>query len=393
MEVFGITGTNGKTTVSYMLDEILRSCGDKCALIGTVTHRIGNKIYEAVNTTPGKAEFQKYIEEARKQGIETIITEVSSHALVQGRIDEVPVTAAAFTNLTHDHMDYHGSMEEYFRAKSKLFDFNTLTASIINIDDSYGRRLYDELKQRESSKQKVLSVSLKEHDADYFANIESEQFTGTVFTLAACGERVQIQLRQPGRYNVCNAVTAIALAQQRHSGIKASECAEYISKFKGAPGRFEIIEKNGITAICDYAHTPDALLNLLKTVNELRDKDIRTKNGKIIAMFGCGGDRDKAKRPEMGKIAAKWADYTFITSDNPRSENPEEIINQIASGFENISNSFEKEVSRRKAIKTAVNLAEPGDIIVAAGKGHETYQIIGTEKIHFDDREVLREYL
>lgn len=391
MEVFGITGTNGKTTTSYMLDEILRRCGRRCALIGTVTHRIGEKTYEAVNTTPGRAEFREYIEEAKRQGVDTIITEVSSHSLVQGRLDEVPVSFAAFTNLTHDHMDYHGNMEEYFRAKRKLFDFNTLTSSIINIDDEYGRRIYNELKAED--KHEVMSVSLRDDSADYFAEIVNEEFSGTEFILRTCGEKFRFRIAQPGRYNVYNTVTATALAEQAAAGPDITECAEHISHFKGAPGRFEIIEGSGVICVCDYAHTPDALRNLLVTVRQLRSKDTRTADGKIIVCFGCGGDRDRRKRPEMGRIAAELSDYTVITSDNPRSEKPDEIMKEIEGGFEGISKAFEKEISRREAIKKALALAGAGDIVVVAGKGHETYQITGTEKIHFDDREILREYL
>ncbi len=395
MEVFGITGTNGKTTTAYMLDEILHSCGESCALIGTITHRIGDKEYEAINTTPGRASFKKYFNEAEKQGIDTVIAEVSSHALAQGRVDEVPITYAAFTNLTQDHMDYHGNMEEYFLSKKKLFDFNTLKASIINIDDGYGRRLYSELKKRGRA---VFSVSLTDTDADYFAEATGERFSGTSFVLTERSEngymeKADISIMPPGKYNIYNAVTAIALARQQRKAVSLGRCAEYIAHFKGAPGRFEITEKDGIIAVCDYAHTPDALFNLLKTVSELRDKDERTKAGRIITVFGCGGDRDADKRPKMGKIAGEWSDYIFITSDNPRNEEPSDIINQIAAGLEAAGDRFEKEASRREAIRKAVRIAKAGDIIVVAGKGHETYQIIGNEKVHFDDREILREYL
>ncbi len=349
-EIFGITGTNGKTTTAYMVSDILKKAGKECALIGTVTHRIGNKTYEAINTTPGRETLGEYMREAQRQGIDIMVMEVSSHALAQGRTADTPVKYAAFMNLTRDHLDYHKSMEDYYLTKKKLFDFKTLDSAIINIDDAYGKRLFGELKE-EKKNLRIFTVSIY-GEADFAARIKREGFFGSEFDVT-------------------------------------------IGEFEGAPGRFEVItnEKKHIAAICDYAHTPDALENLLTTVREVRDTDDNMKHGRIITVFGCGGDRDRGKRPVMGRIAGELSDYTIITSDNPRSEDPLDIIAEIEEGVYAAGAEYSVTEDRRSALSRAVMLARPGDIIVAAGKGHETYQIIAGQKKHFDDREILRELL
>lgn len=393
MEVFGITGTNGKTTTAYMLDEILCKCGFECAVIGTVEHRIGEKVYEAKNTTPGKELFRKYIREAELNGIGIIITEISSHALMQGRTDELPVKYAAFTNLTRDHMDYHKSMEDYYLAKRKLFDFKSLTSAIINIDNEYGFRLYGELRDNRHGPL-TFSISLTDRTADYFADVKTGDFSGTKFSLSYKGqEKGHIKVFNPGTYNVYNALTAIGLAAQKTGLENACRAASELPGLEGAPGRFEIIDEGKEIYVCDYAHTPDALQNLLAAVREIKSNDKRTGSGRIITVFGCGGDRDKGKRAIMGEIAGRLSDYVIITSDNPRNESPEDIISQIEEGILSTGCEYKAETDRRKAIEAASLMAKAGDIVVVAGKGHETCQVCGESIKHFDDREVIREYL
>ena len=406
--IFGITGTNGKTTTAYMTSAILEKAGKKCALIGTVVHKIGDKTYEAVNTTPGRETLRQYMQEACAQGIDTMVMEVSSHALAQGRADEMPIRYAAFMNLTRDHLDYHKSMEEYYLTKKKLFDFKTLDAAIINIDDSYGKRLARELKE-ERDDIGIFTVSIggapegdEDAEADFTARIKKEDFSGSEFDVkigrrvfGAAASTEEFSLMRPGRHHIYDALSALALTAA-YGGAEYKEAAkEALAEFAGAPGRFEIItgKNNDRAAICDYAHTPDALENLLTTVREIRDKDERMKRGRIITVFGCGGDRDKGKRPEMGRISGRLSDYTIITSDNPRSEDPLDIINEIEEGLYGSGAEYSVCTDRRSALARAVMISRPGDIIVAAGKGHETYQIIAGQKKHFDDREILRELL
>ncbi len=400
-DIFGITGTNGKTTTAYMLAEILRTAARECALIGTVTHRIGNKVYEAINTTPGREVLANYLQEAQAQGIDAVVMEVSSHALVQGRVSEVPIQYAAFMNLTQDHLDYHKSMEEYYLAKKKLFDFKSLTSAIINIDDSYGRRLSEEL-LKEHPQLRQITISIGDETADLKGTILKEGFSGSEFMLAfsetvfsECAQARKFSLPRPGRHHIYDAMAALALAFSCGGFDMIDAAEDALAEFAGAPGRFEIITnpKKDIVAICDYAHTPDALVNLLRTVREIKENDAAAKRGRIITVFGCGGDRDKTKRPLMGHIAGLMSDYTIITSDNPRSEDPLDIIGEIEEGLYDTAASYSVTADRRSAIMRAVMLARPGDIVVVAGKGHETYQIVGNCKKHFDDREILRELL
>ena len=398
--IFGITGTNGKTTTAYMTADILKRSGKECALIGTVTHKIGNKTYEAINTTPGKETLREYIKEAETQNIDTMVMEVSSHALSQGRADDVPIKYAAFMNLTRDHLDYHKSMEEYYLTKKKLFDFKTLDAAIINIDDVYGRRLFSELKE-ERKDIRFFTISIG-GDADFTEFIKKEGFWGSEFdvrirTKASDEDEIteKFSLMRPGRHHIYDALAALALTFAYGGRDEIGIAREALAEFAGAPGRFEIItnENSSIAAICDYAHTPDALENLLMTVKEVRDTDENMRHGRIITVFGCGGDRDRGKRPVMGKIAGQLSDYTIITSDNPRSEDPLDIIAEIEEGIYGTHGEYTVITDRRSALAKAAALARPGDIIVAAGKGHETYQIIAGQKKHFDDREILRELL
>ncbi len=384
-----------------MLDRILQKSGGRPALIGTVTHRIGSKVYEAVNTTPGKEVLAVYLREAERQNLDSVIMEVSSHALVQGRADDVPIRYAAFLNLTQDHLDYHRTMEEYYAAKKKLFDFKTLFTAIINIDDEYGKRLAEELTAEKSFRILTFTLDEEKKDATFQARVLSAGFEGSRFELSypkPSEGRLGVQeffLPRPGRHHIVDAVCASALAFASGGSRMIETASEALSDFPGAPGRFEVLrsEAKNLTAICDYAHTPDALENLLRTVREIRESSTSNKRGRIITVFGCGGDRDKGKRPLMGRIAGVMSDYTIITSDNPRNEDPLDIIGEIEEGIYETAAGYSVTADRRSAITRAVMLARPGDIIVVAGKGHETYQIVGNRKKHFDDREVLKELL
>ena len=387
--VFGITGTNGKTTTSYMLRNILEQGGKSCSLVGTIGHHIGDKDYEAINTTPGAELLSDYFKQMEAAQTECCVMEVSSHALAQGRVDNIPIAHAAFMNLTQDHLDYHKSMEEYYQTKKKLFQLNQ-GASLINIDDAYGRRLYKELLE-EKAGSKVRSYSLQEIDADYRGEIVRESLSGFWFRLWELGRKQGIiRINLSGKHSVYDALAAIGLAKE--AGIQVEDIEAGLKNLVGIPGRFEIIKglegssKEGFAAIIDYAHTPDALENLLRTVKEL-------KQGRLICVFGCGGERDKEKRAVMGKVAGTYSDYCIITNDNPRSENPEDIVADIEEGLYNTGGEYHIITNRRLAIRWAVSIWQKGDIIVVAGKGHEKYQVIGKEKRNFDDRAIIREFI
>lgn len=390
IEVFGITGTNGKTTVSYMLKSILEEAGRECGLVGTITHIIGKKHYDALNTTPSKEVLKKYFNELEQQNIDTCIMEVSSHGLDQGRIDDVEIHYSGFTNLTQDHLDYHITMENYFNAKSKLF-YKTKKGMCINIDDVYGKRLYDKIKAEQNlgnvdSKIKLQSFSFKEESADFFGKIIHNSIKGIILEPFESGESWgQIEIDLPGKTTAYNGL--LALAMSRQAGID-KECAiKGLKKLKGVPGRFQIVEnQKNIDVVIDFAHTPDALENLLKVAGEL-------KEGRLICVFGCGGNRDKEKRSIMGRIAGEYCDYCIITSDNPRFEEPSAITEEIETGMVKTNCKYIVEVDRREAIAKAINMYEKGDLIVIAGKGHEKYQLVNGNKLPFDDGMVVKEII
>lgn len=376
--LFGVTGTNGKTTVAYMLKSVIESNGSSCGIIGTIGYRYGNKAYEAVNTTPESCELHKMFADMKEDGIENCVMEVSSHALALGRVDDLKFQYAIFTNLTPDHMDFHINTEDYFKAKKKLF-YLSQKANIINLDDNYGRKLYDELKVKEIE---TLGFSLKDKKADFYGEIIKTTERGSEVRVYEKSEELGIfKLNIPGIFTIYNGMAALACS--RVAGISLQNIQMGMDSLKGVPGRFELVENSkGMIAIVDYAHTPDALEKVLKTASDFN-------KGRLICVFGCGGDRDKKKRSLMGAVAGKYSDYCIITTDNPRTEKQEDITIDIEKGIYDTGCNYEIINDRYEAIKKAVSIYKKGDIIMVAGKGHESYQIIGNTKTHFDDKEVL----
>ncbi|HMO82510.1 MAG TPA: UDP-N-acetylmuramoyl-L-alanyl-D-glutamate--2,6-diaminopimelate ligase [Pyrinomonadaceae bacterium] len=380
LDLVGITGTNGKTTTTYLCFALAEAAGVKPAMLTTVEYRIGDESEEAVRTTPEASDTNRFLRRAVAAGCGFAAMEASSQAIDLHRCDWLWFRIAIFTNLTRDHLDYHGTMESYFDAKKKLFDGrlgDKPGTAVINIDDEWGARLADELSEKG---QRVLTFS-QELDADLTAeNIEVSLLTGTSFLLKTKkGERA-ITSPLVGRPHVYNMLAASAAALEL--GYDLDSVAVGLSKCVGAPGRFERVPHDGnFAVVVDYAHTDDALLNTLRTARQLTD-------GRLITVFGCGGDRDKTKRAPMGRIAGENSDIAIITSDNPRTENPLTIINEVEVGLKETGTEYLAISDRREAIGRAVSLAEEGDVVIIAGKGHETYQIVGAEKFHFDDREV-----
>ena len=376
LKLVGMTGTNGKTTTTHLIEYFLNKAKISTGLLGTLYTRWQGFEKIASHTTPFAVDLQSQLHEAVKANCEIMVMEVSSHALAQGRVLGCPFDVAIFSNLTQDHLDYHKDMEDYFQAKSLLFSPNYLTGkAIINLDDSYGKRLIQSL-----NKEQVWSYSVNDSSADLYMSdlvYESKGVSGIVHT-----PQGKANFRSPlvGQYNLENLLASIGAIL--HLGVELNIVVNSLPNFTGVPGRMEriqISDDQDISVIVDYAHTPDSLENLLKASRPFI-------SGKMICVFGCGGDRDKTKRPKMGKIAADLADLVVVTSDNPRTENAAQIIKDILAG---IPDSVKPIVQsdRALAIQNAIMIAQPGDGVLIAGKGHEDYQILGTEKIHFDDRE------
>lgn len=390
IEVFGITGTNGKTTVSYMLKSILEESGRQCGLVGTITHRIGNKQYDALNTTPSKELLDKYFHELKEQKIGTCIMEVSSHGLDQGRVDNVEIHYSGFTNLTQDHLDYHITMDNYFQAKSKLF-YKTKRGICINVDDYYGKKLYDKLKSEQKNDKiesniLIQNFSFKDNNADFFGQIIENSIKGISFKVFENFNFLgEIKIDLPGKTSAYNGL--LALSMTRQAGIDKKYVIQGLQNMKGVPGRFQKVENvKDIDIIIDFAHTPDALENLLKVAEELKTK-------KMICVFGCGGNRDKEKRSIMGEIAGKYSEFCIITSDNPRFEEPNEIIKEIEKGIIKTTCKYVMEPDRYQAISKAIDIYDKGDLIIIAGKGHEKYQLINGKKVPFDDEMVVKDII
>ncbi len=377
MKMIGVTGTNGKTTITNVIKHILTKNGHKTGLVGTIQNEIGDEVLHTDNTTPMTYDFMQLLAKMADAGCEYVVMEVSSFGLCQYRIGASYFDVAVFTNLTQDHLDYHKGMEDYYQAKKMLFDI--CDTAIINADDDYGKRLYGEVSC------KKLSFSVKEN-ADYYADGIKIKSTGSSFWFCSGDKSHLIKTRMPGAFNVSNITAAIAACLEE--GLSIDNIIPAIEEYNGVKGRCEVIPTGrDFTVICDYAHTPDAIENILRSVKEYTEND-------LICLFGCGGNRDAAKRPKMAKAAAKYADKLIITSDNPRNEDPEAIIKDILTGIEDSPVNYDVVADRRKAIYHALKIAEKGDIIVLAGKGHEDYQILaGMEHIHFDEREVVAEGL
>ncbi len=376
IKMIGVTGTNGKTTITNVIKHILMSTGHKTGLIGTIRNEIGDEAFETGNTTPMTYEFMELLNRMVNEGCEYVVMEVSSFGLVQNRIGSSWFGIALFTNLTQDHLDYHKNMENYYQAKKKLFDI--CDSAICNIDDDYGRRLFGEISCDK------LTFSTRE-SASFYADGIKIKPTGSSFWFCNEGKSHFVKAKIPGLFNVSNLTAAMAACLK--AGVPLDKIIAAVENYSGVKGRCEVIPTGrDFTVICDYAHTPDAIENVLRSVKEYT-------SGRLICLFGCGGDRDSTKRPLMAQAAAKYADKLIVTSDNPRTEDPEAIIKDILTGLTDTEVPYDVVTDRREAIYHALKIAEKGDIIVLAGKGHEDYQIIGEKKNHFDEREVVAEGL
>lgn len=378
MTMIGITGTNGKTSSTLLLKQVLeKTQGAKVGLIGTMANMIGQEVIPTERTTPESLDLQALFARMRDSGCTHVVMEVSSHAITLERIGGVRFDVAAFTNLTEDHLDFHKTMDAYCEAKAELF--RRCDRAVVNADDSYAGRILSAA----ACPVLTTSVTTKEglHAEDVALHAEGISFT------AVCGEeRAQVSLPIPGKFTVYNALTVLGTARQL--GISLHDCAEALKSAEGVKGRVEVVPTPGTpySVLIDYAHTPDALENVLRTVRDFC-------KGRLIAVFGCGGDRDPMKRPIMGKIGVELSDIAIITSDNPRTEAPMAIIQDILKGVNQESGEYIVMEDRRRAIRYAMDIAEKNDIIVLAGKGHETYQDIDGQKHHLDEREEVAAHL
>ena len=372
LKIIGVTGTNGKTTISNVIKNIFMKNGIKTGLIGTICNEIGDETVHTDNTTPMAFDYMCLLDKMVKAGCKYAVMEVSSFGLVQHRIGPTH-----FANLTQDHLDYHKTMENYYQAKKMMFD--ECDYALINTDDEYGRRIFSEI----SCKKERYGIS---SEADYYADAIKIKSDGTSFWYCYNGKSQLVNMKMTGMFNVSNVTAAISVCLK--AGLPIEDILKAVSEYNGVKGRCEIIPTGrDFTVICDYAHTPDAVENILKSVREYTE-------GRLICLFGCGGNRDAKKRPLMAKAAAKFADRLIITSDNPRDEIPEAIIDDILAGLKDSEIPFDVVVDRTKAIHHSLKIAEKGDIIVLAGKGHEDYQVLpGNEHIHFDEREIVSEGL
>jgi UDP-N-acetylmuramyl-tripeptide synthetase len=385
LKLVGITGTNGKTTTAYLVAAVVESAGVPAALISTVEYRVAGVQEAALHTTPEASDIERLLRRAVAGGCRVAVMESSSQALDLHRCDALRYEVAAFTNLTRDHLDYHGTMEKYFDAKRRLFDGSLgepPRCSVINVDDEYGARLFEEL-SREG--RRVLRYAL-DAEAELTARAVEFSMGGTRLVLVTPEGEREVLSPLVGRPHVYNILTAAGCAYALGLGLDATAAA--LATCAGAPGRFERVPHAGdFAVVVDYAHTDDALRNVLRTARDV------ARGGRVITVFGCGGDRDRTKRAPMGEAAASLSDVVIATSDNPRTEDPESILRDVEEGLRAAGRPYLKVSDRREAIRRAVEDARAGDIVVIAGKGHEDYQIIGAEKRHFDDREVAREAL
>ncbi len=377
LKLIGVTGTNGKTTITTVMKKVLDSFGCKVGLIGTCQNEIMDTVLETQRTTPEPYELFELFRRMADAGCEYVIMEASSQGLEQKRMGPCEFAVGIFTNLTQDHLDVHGSMENYYQAKKLLFDVSA--RAIINVDDFYGRRYLEEI----TIPSNTYSAEVK---ADFYAEDILLSASGVKYVYCDGKAKHNVDFKMPGLFNVSNSLAVIACCETL--GFKAEKVIRELNKMQGVRGRAEVVPTGrDFTVICDYAHTPDALVNVLSAIKS-------SAQGKVKCLFGCGGNRDATKRPLMAKAAAENADFLIVTSDNPRNEDPEDIIGDILKGLDGESTPYVKITDRREAIHWAVKNAEKNDIIVLAGKGHEDYQILaGGVKIHFDEREVVAEAL
>lgn len=387
LAMIGVTGTNGKTTITYLCKEMLESAGRRVGLIGTVAYQIGSERLPASHTTPGAVELQRLLSRMVQAGLDSAVMEVSSHALALDRTSGCEFDVAIFTNLTQDHLDFHPDMEEYFQAKLRLFTGlaaygkkSRAKRAIVNVDDPRG------LSVRDATRVPVWTYSI-EQSSDIRAENLRLSLDGSTFQAVTPAGRFTVQSRLVGQHNVYNLLAAIGVGL--HEGLSTEEIARGLAAVADVPGRFERVEAGqDYTVIVDYAHTEDALSRLLTAATTL-------KTGRLITVFGCGGDRDRGKRPKMGRVAALHSDLVVLTSDNPRTEDPQGILSEVEAGIRAVSREapfrYEVIADRRAAIEAAINAARSGDMVLIAGKGHEDYQIVGTTRLPFDDREIARE--
>ena len=389
LNIIGITGTNGKTTTTYMLESIFISSNIDCGIIGTINYRYKNKVINGNNTTPQSLDIYRIMREMVDNNIKYLIMEVSSHALSLGRVHGIDFDIAVFTNLTQDHLDFHKNENNYFKAKSILFKRlgrytkKTKKYAVINIDDPYGKKLS---KTKINAEMKFYST-IEKNTADFKAKNIIITNKGSIFDLFFNNEKVKVEINHMGLHNIYNAIAAFIVAI--YSGVSLEKILKGLNNLRNVPGRLEKVDTKGMgfEVVIDYAHTNDALKNVLQLLESLKFK-------RIITVFGCGGNRDREKRPLMGKTASRMSDFVFITSDNPRTEDPYQIILDIETGIKKSNReNYKVIIDREIAIKEALMMASKDDIILIAGKGHETYQIIGTEKINFDDIKIAKEYI
>ena len=377
LKLIGITGTNGKTTTAFLIKDMLEKLGKKTGLIGTVKNMAGDKEYPAALTTPESFELHGLFNEMVKEGCEYCVMEVSSQALAQYRVEGLHFAAGVFSNLTRDHLDYHGTFENYAEAKSMLFAQSDIC--ILNLDDDRA------MSMMRNSDGRMVTYSVNQDESDYTAKYIRYKNEGIEYELVTMGYVERVKVGIPGEFTVYNSMAAAVTLIEL--GFDFSAVLYALSLCKGVKGRIEVVPTDtDYTVIIDYAHTPDGLENIISSLRKIA-------NGRIITVFGCGGDRDKTKRPIMGEVAARLSDVVVVTSDNPRTEDPESIIKDILEGLRGIKTKKIVECNRTKAIGKALKEAEKDDIILLAGKGHETYQIIGTEKTHYDEREIVKELL
>src|ERR1700730_10822720 len=381
LKLAAVTGTNGKTTTTFLIKHICEKAGLRCGLLGTVRYEIGERVLPAARTTPESLDLQELLAQIANAGCRAAAMEVSSHALGQDRIRGLEWDVAVFTNLTQDHLDYHGTMENYFESKAKLFtqlaqqQKKRKPVAVINIDDRYGRQLLAKIDMKVS----VVTFGMGAR-ADFRASNYRMEFAGTSYQLDARGKSYLVRVPLIGRFNVANSLAALAAANALGVGLR--EAVLSLSKSPQVPGRLEIVPaKRQFQVFVDYAHTPDALLNVLKNLRELAPR-------RMIVVFGCGGARDRQKRPLMAGVVDQNADHAIITSDNPRKEDPNAIIAEVEKGFR--SDHYEKITDRAQAISRAIEIAQPRDIVLIAGKGHENYQEFADNTVPFEDIQVAR---